>query len=578
MTSENSGEPIFSVRNLEVDYWTTTGTVRALDGVSLELRRGEVLALVGESGSGKSTTASALLGILPPTAQLNAESLDFNGVDLMGLGAQGWRRIRGRQIGFVPQDPGVSLNPTLRVGYQIAEALRVHRIGNAVSRKARTLDLLQKVGIDDPERRTQQYPHQLSGGMRQRVLIAIALACDPEVVIADEPTSALDVTVQKAVLDQLELLVTNSGAALVLITHDLGVAAERATHMAVMRAGRIVEQGPAGRVVKMPSDPYTAQLSAAAPSMRSERLKPSTNVQHAARVDEASMPIRSTLVAMNDVVKTFGTGDKAFTAIDGVSLEVRSGETLAIVGESGSGKSTTARLLMGLEQPTAGDVTINGFGTTRSLGRTSRRALARAVQLVYQSPYESLDPRYTVAQIISEPLRAFDLIPRSARARRVAELLEQVALAPDLLVRRPRELSGGQSQRVAIARALASEPDLIVLDEAVSALDVSVQAQVLQLLVNLQAELGLTYVFISHDLAVVRQVSDRVVVMRTGRIVEEGTVDAIFENPKEQYTRALLDAIPQPRQDDQARASVRGAAVAPIRILKRSLPRFERIE
>jgi peptide/nickel transport system ATP-binding protein len=568
VTVDTSEEPILSVRNLEVDYRTKTGTVRAVDGVSLELRRGDVLALVGESGSGKSTTVSAMLGILPPTAQIRAERVEFNGVDLVGLSAQGWRRIRGRQIGFVPQDPGIALNPTLTVGYQIAEALSVHRIGDAVSRKARTLDLLRSVGIDDPERRTKQYPHQLSGGMRQRVLIAIALACEPEVVIADEPTSALDVTVQKAVLDQLELLVSNSGAALVLITHDLGVAAERATHMAVMRAGRIVEQGPAERVVKAPSNPYTAQLTAAAPSMSSERLRPTANVRHALRVDHASGPVRSTVVAMNDVVKTFGTRGRAFTAVDGVSLEIRSGETLAIVGESGSGKSTIARLLMGLEQPTAGEVTIDGVGSTGSLDRRGRRALARKVQLVYQSPYASLDPRYTVAQIIDEPLRAFDLLPRSARARRVAQLLEQVALAPELLDRRPRELSGGQSQRVAIARALASEPDLIVLDEAVSALDVSVQAQILQLLVNLQAEFGLTYVFISHDLAVVRQVSDRVVVMRTGRIVERGTVDAIFDNPKEQYTRELLDAIPHPLEDDEARASVRRAAVARIRMLK----------
>ncbi|WP_265522367.1 dipeptide ABC transporter ATP-binding protein [Oerskovia flava] len=538
-------EPLLEIEGLEVGYRTRGGgTYRAVRGVDLTVARGEIVALVGESGSGKSTLAHAALHLLSRGGSVTAGTIRLAGRDLGDLTDKEWEQVRGREIGLVPQDPTVSLNPVARVGDQVAEVLVIHGVARRKEARRRAVELLRQAGIDDPEARARQYPSQLSGGMRQRVLIAIAIAARPRLLVADEPTSALDVTVQRRILDHLDGLVRELGTAVLLITHDLGVAADRADRLVVLERGVVVEEGPAEQVLRDPQHPYTRQLIAAAPSLSSARLVVGGSVA------ESSRPVGrpdGSVLAVRGLRKEFplprGAARRSLVAVDDVSFTVRRGETYALVGESGSGKSTTARLALRLERPTAGRIDFEGTDITDVRGRELRR-LRRGFQVVYQSPYASLDPRFTVEQIITEPLRAYQVGSASERADRARSLVDDVALPAEVLRRGARELSGGQRQRVAIARAIALHPALVVLDEPVSALDVSVQAQILELLVRLQAEHGLTYLFISHDLAVVRQISDHVGVMQAGRVVEQGRTDAILLDPQETYTRELIAAIP----------------------------------
>ncbi|MDT9659982.1 ABC transporter ATP-binding protein [Rhodococcus qingshengii] len=521
-------EQLLSVTDLQIAY----GAEPAVSGVSFTVGRGEVVAVVGESGSGKSTTAHAILGLLAGSGHVTGGTVEFEGEQIDSYSDRAWQRIRGARIGLVPQDPTTSLNPVTRIGDQVAEVLRIH--GLADRRKARldAVEVLERAGIDRPEIRARQYPHELSGGMRQRVLIGIALVANPALVIADEPTSALDVTVQRRILDHLDERIAESGAAVLLITHDLGVAADRADRILVMQGGRIVESGRTADILDNPRDEYTKKLLSSAPSLSS------------GPVDRPVRQDTSPLLTLTGITKRFNVGHgSSITAVNEVSLTVPRGQTVSLVGESGSGKSTTARIAVRLEQADAGTITFDGQDITKVKG-SDLRELRRRIQLVYQNPYASLDPKLSVQDIVAEPLRAFKVGGRSQQQTRAAELLDQVALPEQFLSRKPAELSGGQRQRVAIARALALKPDLLVLDEPVSALDVSVQAQILALLDELQRELGLTYLFISHDLAVVRQISDVVGVMQAGRLLEIGTTTEIFDNPRNEYTRTLLEAIP----------------------------------
>ncbi|MCX4093766.1 dipeptide ABC transporter ATP-binding protein [Nocardia sp. alder85J] len=528
--------PLLRIEDLRVEY---PGSGPAVTGVSLTVARGETVALVGESGSGKSTLANAVIRL--GDGAVTGGRILFDGERIDDAGPRLLRQIRGARIGLVPQDPGTSLNPVLRIGDQVAEALRIH--GRATRRDAwvQAVEILGTAGLDRPELRARQYPQDLSGGQRQRVLIGIALACGPQLVIADEPTSALDVTVQKRILDHLAVRAAESGAALLLITHDLGVAADRADRIAVMRNGEIVETGSTASILDNPQHEYTRRLLAAAPSLDT-----------ATRSARPAAPVP--LLAATGLRKTFHLGHgETLTAVDDVSLHLDRGETLAVVGESGSGKTTTARILARLEQPDAGGIIFDGLDLG-ALSGSRLRALRQRIQVVYQNPYAALNPKLTVEAIVTEPLRAFDpesrgwrgLTPhgRAGRRHRAAELLDQVELPAAYAARRPAELSGGQRQRVAIARALSLRPDLVVLDEPVSALDVSVQAQILTLLENLQAELRSSYLFITHDLAVVRRIADRVAVMRDGRIVETASTADIFSAPTHEYTRELLAAVP----------------------------------
>ncbi|MFU9027718.1 dipeptide ABC transporter ATP-binding protein [Rhodococcus erythropolis] len=521
-------EQLLSVTDLQIAY----GAEPAVSGVSFTVGRGEVVAVVGESGSGKSTTAHAILGLLAGSGHVTGGTVEFEGEQIDSYSDRAWQRIRGARIGLVPQDPTTSLNPVTRIGDQVAEVLRIH--GLAVRRKARldAVEVLERAGIDRPEIRARQYPHELSGGMRQRVLIGIALVANPALIIADEPTSALDVTVQRRILDHLDERIAESGAAVLLITHDLGVAADRADRILVMQGGRIVESGRTADILDNPRHEYTKKLLDSAPSLSS------------GPVDRPVRQDTSPLLTLTGITKRFNVGrGSSITAVNEVSLTVPRGQTVSLVGESGSGKSTTARIAVRLEQADAGTISFDGHDITKVKG-SDLRELRRKIQLVYQNPYASLDPKLSVQDIVAEPLRAFKVGGRSQQQSRAAELLDQVALPEQFLSRKPAELSGGQRQRVAIARALALKPDLLVLDEPVSALDVSVQAQILALLDELQRELGLTYLFISHDLAVVRQISDVVGVMQAGRLLEIGTTTEIFDNPRNEYTRTLLDAIP----------------------------------
>lgn len=532
-----SAQPLLSVRDLAVQYRTRRGLVDAVRGVSLEVEAGSVTALVGESGSGKSTVAQSVIGLLAGNGRIAGGSITLNertdGVtDLVGLSEKGWRHLRGRCIALIPQDPGNSLNPVATIGWSVGEALRIHGWKDRRKIDARVLDLLDRVGIDDPEARARQHPHELSGGMRQRVLIAAALALEPELIIADEPTSALDVTVQRTVLDLLDELRAESGTGILFITHDLAVAADRSDQIVVLRGGQVQEAGPSAAVLTHPQAEYTRTLLADAPSLASvvERTPPV--------VDAAARP----LVEVTRLTQEFARpGRTPLRAVDDVSFTVARGTTHALVGESGSGKTTTGRSIAGFNREAQGVIRV---GDTDVTALKSRRAFHRTTQLVYQNPFASLDPRQSITSILTEPLRNFGIGDRADRTARAAHHLELVSLAPEIGARHPHELSGGQRQRVAIARALIVEPQLVVLDEAVSALDVTVQAQILRLLAQLQSELGLTYVFISHDLAVVRQIADTVSVLQRGRQVEYGAAQQVFDHPQHDYTRQLLAAIP----------------------------------
>lgn len=533
-----SSESLLSIENLTVEFASLHGAITAVDNVTLSLDVGRRLAIVGESGSGKSTMASAIHRLLPTNATVRG-SIQVGGEDVMAMSSSRIIRLRGREVGYVPQDPLSNLNPVQRVGAQL---MRTIQIGNTkLSRtelRAQAIEALDRVGIAQPARRFSQYPHEFSGGMRQRALIAMGMACRPRLLIADEPTSALDVTVQRRVLDLIDDLTRELGTALLFITHDLGLAAERADDVVVMKRGQVVERGTAQSVLVAPKNQYTIDLLTAAPNLASVRLVTETPVKR------SSTP----LLEVQGVTKVFGrhvfkSNSSGIVAVDNASLTVSPGETVAIVGESGSGKSTVIRMILGLERPTSGRVLFEG----RALGdldRAGRFGYRAQVQPVFQNPYASLDPRFTVGQSIREPLNVHRRGRPDERNKRVLKLLEQVALPGDLVSRFPHELSGGQRQRVAIARALALEPKVIVLDEAVSALDVLVQAQILHLLVDLQKQHGLAYVFVSHDLAVVRQISHIVHVVNSGKVVETGPPRQLFEAPQDPYTAALIEAIP----------------------------------
>lgn len=514
--------PLLSIDGLEVRF----GDEVAVRGVDLAVDAGQTVAVVGESGSGKSTTAAAVLGLLPPGGRITAGRIMFDGADITSADRRTLRSIRGSGIGYVPQDPMTNLNPVWKIGFQVTEALRANNI-----RDSDAVELLTHAGMSDPVTQARRYPHQLSGGMCQRALIAIGLAGRPRLLIADEPTSALDVTVQRQVLDHLQRLTAELGTAMLLITHDLALAAERAERLVVMQRGEVVETGGAQSILAQPQHPYTQRLVAAAPSLR----VPATHT----RESDDDVVVATGLTKVYRHTRGVPWRHTEMRAVDDVSFRLRRGTTLAIAGESGSGKSTLARMVLGLLQPTSGSVVFDGLNMSDIATLDRRR-----VQPVFQNPYGSLDPMYSVFRTIEEPLRIHRIGDRRRRRQAVRELADQVALPAALLDRRPRELSGGQRQRVAIARALALRPEVLVCDEAVSALDVVVQAQILDLLTELQAELGLTYLFISHDLAVIRQIADEVLVMRAGRVVEQAPTEELFTAPRHEYTRQLLEAIP----------------------------------
>ena len=575
-------DPLLEISDLEVAFRSSTGLVPAVRRANLTLYPGQSVAIVGESGSGKSTLAHAVIGLLPGTGRVTGGTIRFQGRDITHLGTQELTALRGSSIGLVPQDPMSNLNPVWSIGFQVKEALRANGLAGVAddrlahlmaehtehtgdAQKAATsaggrIDvdeqvalLLEQAGLPEASRRAKQYPHEFSGGMRQRALIAIGLAARPDLLIADEPTSALDVTVQRRILDHLQTLVRELGTAMLFITHDLGLAAERAEHIVVMHRGRVVESGPSLEVLQDPRHPYTQRLVKAAPSLASRRIE-SAHARGIQVTDDellgASLGSSATeeILRVEHLTKVFEVrgakgGDKTLTAVDDVSFGIRKGTTTALVGESGSGKSTVANIILNLIDPTSGKVFHDGVDLS-TLGPKELFALRRIMQPVFQNPYGSLDPMYSIFRVVEEPLRVHGIGTAKEREARVAELLDMVSLPRSVMRRYPHELSGGQRQRVAIARALALKPQIVVLDEAVSALDVLVQAQILRLLSDLQAELELTYLFITHDLAVVRQIADDVVVMEHGRIVESGAADELFANPRQDYTRELIRAVP----------------------------------
>ena len=643
--------PLLEVRNLAIDFTTDTGKpVHAVRDANFTVYPGQWVAIVGESGSGKSTSAMAVLGLLPGTGHVVNGSIKLDGEEIAGAKQSEFDKLRGAKMGLVPQDPMSNLNPVWRIGSQVKEALKANNMdvahekrsalakalagdevevkGNddetflgtkelpelmteakkalteagvsgeafdkAVARftnewvpgsetrwrvaddliKAGVADdqawylakkyvtgstmddriagLLSEAGLPDAATRARQFPHEFSGGMRQRALIAIGLACRPDLLIADEPTSALDVTVQKRILDHLHMLTDSLGTAVLFITHDLGLAAERAQHIVVMYKGQVVESGPSLEVLQHPQHPYTKRLVAAAPSLASQRIISAKERGENADAlldhhiaGESTLEKSEHIITVDHLTKEFKLPRKKdmFKAVDDVSFSVKRGTTLAIVGESGSGKSTVANMVLHLLKPTSGKVFYEGRDTSTFKAK-DLLGFRRHVQPVFQNPYGSLDPMYSIFRSIEEPLRIHKIGDKKWRANRVKELLDMVEMPASVMGRYPNELSGGQRQRIAIARAMALDPDVIVCDEAVSALDVLVQDQVLRLLNDLQAEKGLSYLFITHDLAVVRQIADEVVVMQHGKLVEHATTDEVFDHPQKQYTRDLLDAIP----------------------------------
>lgn len=647
-----SDSPLLEVRDLDVTFTTDSGhKVKAVRGSSFTVYPGQWVAIVGESGSGKSTSAMAVLGLLPGSGKVAGGSIKLHGEELVGKSSKDYEKIRGTQMGLVPQDPMSNLNPVWRIGTQVKEALTANNMDIAREKRSslskalsdaevelkksddelfissaeqlallaaarealtaagvarveekmenftgtwvpgsqtrwlvaqdlikaglnddvawgiakdhvtgssmddRIAGLLSEAGLPEASTRARQFPHEFSGGMRQRALIAIGLASRPDLLIADEPTSALDVTVQKKILDHLHTLTDSLGTAVLFITHDLGLAAERAQHIVVMYHGQVVESGPSLEVLQHPQHPYTKRLVNAAPSLASQRIISAKErgedaeavnqlMEHHAKGEEA-LERSEHIITVEHLTKEFKLPRKKemFKAVDDVSFSVKRGTTLAIVGESGSGKSTVANMVLKLLEPTSGTVTYEGKNISDFKGK-SLLNFRRHVQPVFQNPYGSLDPMYSIYRSIEEPLRIHGIGDRKSRLNRVRELLDMVELPDSVMGRYPNELSGGQRQRIAIARAMALDPNVIIADEAVSALDVLVQDEVLRLLNDLQAERGLSYLFITHDLAVVRQIADEVVVMQNGRLVEHATTDEVFDHPKMEYTRDLLDAIP----------------------------------
>jgi len=560
MTAENLADDVLlEVRNLGISYQTRSRRrIPATRSVSFRLRRGETLAVVGESGSGKSTLVNALLGLLPANATLESGHILIEDEEVTTASDRQWCRLRGSVVGFIPQDPALGLDPTLTVGAQLNEAVRLHGTRDSPRVAEASLALMRSAAIDNPELRIRQYPHQLSGGLRQRVLIALALAGGPRLILADEPTSALDVTVQKRILDHLDTLVRDGEFTLLLVTHDLGVAAERASRILVMQDGRVVEEGPSDQILSAPREAYTRQLISSVPRLAiADRVRPRDAASRKAE------PVGSPLLRFDNVSKVFRTSGTGWTAglrdkfrrttpghsqnvihaLDDVSLRVDAGRTFGLVGESGSGKSTTLRIAAGLERADSGSVTFAGTDIT-SLPEKHLRPLRTRFQLVQQNPHSAMDPKFTIMESICEPLVCHDVGDRRTQRAIVLEFLDRVALPTSVLDRHPHELSGGQLQRAAIARALVLKPDLVCLGEPVSALDVSVQAQILDLLRELQDDLGVAYLFVSHDLAVVAQLAHEVAVMSKGVLVESGSLAEVFDDPRTPYTKELLAAAP----------------------------------
>ncbi len=551
MTEQSQGPgPVLSVQELSVDARTPSGLKRILDGVSFDLAAGETLCLAGESGSGKSVTSLAIMGLLQKASlRVTSGAIRLGQRDLTRASEREMRAIRGGDIAMIFQEPMTSLNPVMTVGAQLTEAIREHRQALTESPEAIARQMLDAVHMTDPARRLTQYPHELSGGMRQRVMIAMALSCRPKVLIADEPTTALDVTVQAQILKLMRELRKEFQTSILMITHDMGVVAEMADRVAIMKSGRIVEHGRSIEIFERPAVPYTQQLLAAVP-----RLGAHSGTDVPPRVTAAPKTAPALSIPVLEVAGlsvTYGQktgwlrrGPRPDPTVKNVSFELEAGKTLGLVGESGSGKSTTGKAVLGLI-PFDGSVRIAGqevFPASSAIMRPIRRT----AQMIFQDPYASLDPRMSVGAAIAEPLVIHDIDDAAKRRDRVAALLERVGLTPDAAERYPHEFSGGQRQRICIARALALEPKLIVADESVAALDVSVRATVLDLMLELQEQMGLAYLFISHDMAVIEKMSHHVAVMRGGEIVELGTRRSVFENPSDDYTRALMAAVPVP--------------------------------
>ena len=527
--------PLLQVDGLSVSY----GSHKVVGNVGFELGRGKSLALIGESGSGKSTIARALLRLLPPTGQATG-CIAIEGRDILQLSERRFRPLRGKTIGFVPQDPGNALNPVRTIGVQAMEAAALVDEPSKAIRKALVLETFAQVGLDNPQRVYDSYPHQLSGGMLQRVLIGLAVLPRPLLLVADEPTSALDVTIQKRILDLLSRLQQDLAISLLLITHDLAIAAERTHSVVVLKGGAVQEAGSTTAVFSSPKSAYAKELHADVPALNPDRYHKLRDPGfHFLDADVGKAP----KIEVKGITKSFTVDGKVLTAVNDVSFSVPAGTTHALVGESGSGKTTTIRLLLGLDQPDAGDISIAGE-KLNGRSQQSLRAVWRHLQLVYQNPFTSLDPTWKVEQLVREPLDRFGIGTRAERTERVREALANVGLGEHLLSRKPQALSGGQRQRIAIARSLVLKPEVIVLDEPTSALDVSVQADIVEVLLSLQESLGLTYIFVSHDLALVRQPAHTVSVMQRGRIVDHGSVKDIFDNPRQPYTVSLLESIP----------------------------------
>jgi len=538
-----TGRDLLKVENLRVGFGDPRAQTTVVKGVSFDLAPGKCLAIVGESGSGKSVTARTLVGLTGGRSHVQADRLEFDGRDLRHLSDRQWRSIRGKDVGFILQDALVSLDQLRRVGKEIDEALRLHKWGDARRRRERVIELLELVGVPEPEVRARQRPYELSGGLRQRALIASALALDPKLVIADEPTTALDVTVQAQVLDQLEEI-KRRGSAIILISHDLAVVSRLADTVAVMHDGEFLEYAPSRELFSRPQHDYTRALIAAIPSAQSRgaRLSPTERRHKLGSITPHERSDTPVLQA-DGLVKRFRGPDGVHrTVVDGVSFSLAQGETLGIVGESGSGKTTTARLALALAAPDGGWVRLAGQPWT-GIPERARRDRRRQIAVVYQDPLSSFDPRWSVQQVLLDSLSGTSYSP-SQRQTRVGELLGLVGLEDEHRLRRPLQLSGGQRQRVAIARALGPEPRVIVCDEPASALDVSIQAQVLDLLADLQSELGVSYLFISHDLGVIHHVSDRVLVMSEGKVVEHGSSDDVLLRPTHPYTQKLVASLP----------------------------------
>jgi peptide/nickel transport system ATP-binding protein len=564
-----SQETLVSVKNLTVDFRTDDGIVKAVKGISFDIPKGKTVGLVGESGSGKSVTSLAIMRLIPnPPGIISNGSVDFQGQDLLKISEAKMRSVRGNKISMIFQEPMTSLNPVFTVGDQIAETLQLHQGLTKDQALAKSLELLEQVGIPDPQRRINSYPHEMSGGQRQRVMIAMAIACEPDLLIADEPTTALDVTIQKQILDLLANLQKKYGMSILFITHDLGVIGDIADEVVVMYKGDIVEKGTKEQIFKSPKHPYTKALIACRPTLdKSPHRLPTVSDFMTTDGKEKPFDLKSleidkvprsmtdknpVILEIKNVKKyfpiekgIFGAVKTWVNAVDDVSLTVRKGRTLGLVGESGCGKTTLGRTLLRLIEPTAGEIFYNGVDITK-LNKDDMRTLRRKIQIIFQDPYASLNPRMTIGSTIMEPMVIHGLGKnKTERLERAQSLMRRVGLDPSMLNRYPHEFSGGQRQRICIARALAVEPEFIVCDESVSALDVSIQAQILNLLLDLQEEFNLTYIFISHDLNVVKYISDEVAVMNKGKVVELADAVEIYRAPKDEYTKKLLGAIPK---------------------------------